>query len=167
MFKGTLLKGDSKHLGKLKHKNEIESVNSSVKNISESDIEAENLSKKIIELALDQKSLDTVGFNVCNVSNIAKYIIIASGTSSRHVKGIADKIESGLTTIGVTPLRTDGYDLGEWIVMDFEDVIVHLFYEPKRQYYELDALLNGAEKLVLSDDLTKQIRQLKTGLHAL
>ena len=154
-------------MNKLKSKNEFADESNPSKQDNELELNSEELAKKVIEFALEQKSLDTVGFDVTKVSNIANFIVIASGTSSRHVKGIADKIESNLVKYNQHPIRTDGYDEGEWIVMDFGDVIVHLFYEPKRQYYELDALMNSAEKLVLNEELTSQIRNLKTGMHSL
>lgn len=151
------------------HSNEnlIPFSNKANSNQKKIEISSEQVANHIIELALDQKALDTVGFDVHKVSSLAKFIIIASGTSSRHVKGIADKIKDGLEPFDIHPSRTDGYDEGEWVVIDYDDIIVHLFFEPKRQYYEFDALMNGAEKLVLSQELKEQVRQFKTGLHQL
>jgi ribosome-associated protein len=131
------------------------------------EFEVSDLTKKIINLAIDQKALDTVGFDVQAVSSIAKYIVITSGTSSRHVKGICDNIKNGLENMNINVSRFDGYDEGEWVVLDYDDIIVHIFYEPKRQYFQFDSLMNSAEKLELDDDLMKKVRQFKTGLHAL
>ncbi len=132
-----------------------------------SEISAEDLSNRIIELALTQKSLDAVGYDVREISSIAKFIIVISGTSTRHVKGIADKLKLGTLQFGLAPTRVDGYESGDWIILDYDDVIAHVFFEPQRQYYQFDSLLDGAPKLELSDELKKQQRQFKTGLHSL
>lgn len=149
----------------------INKLSTAVSNINplafEQDQQSELITNKVIESALSQKSLDTVAYDVSKISNIARCLIIASGTSFRHVKGICDKIKLELERDNISPTRIDGYEDGEWIVMDFDDIIVHLFFEPKRQYYEFDSLFIGAEKIDLPDDLKSQARQLKTGLHAI
>lgn len=150
---------------KLRHIKELDAIHEPSQ--FNSDQDSEDLAKKIVELCLFQKSLDTVAYDVSSVSNIAKIVIIASGTSNRHVKGISDKIMSGLKDIHTEPSRIDGYDDGEWIVLDYDDVIVHLFFEPKRQYYEFDSLFIGAEKIELPEVLRTKARQFKTGLHAI
>lgn len=130
-------------------------------------LESDKLAELLVEFAINQKALDAIVFDVREISSIAQYIIVASGTSTRHVKGIIDKIKEGALTSGIAPERIDGYQEGEWVVMDYADVIVHLFYEPKRQEYRFDELLKNAERLDLDPELFSEIRTLKTGMHQL
>ncbi|MCL4160010.1 UNVERIFIED_CONTAM: hypothetical protein GTU68_008298 [Idotea baltica] len=95
--------------------------------------------------------------------SFADHFLIVSGTSERHVKGIADGISKRLGAEGI-PLRSKtGYDRGEWIVMDYGDLIVHVFYEPSRQYYELDELWSSAPLVELNESLKEEMRFLRTG----
>lgn len=141
--------------------------------ISNTDTRSTELSSPVkvaehaLSAALEQKALDGVIYDVRGKSSIAEFIMIASGTSSRHVKGVADRIKDNLLELGINIQRTDGYEDGEWIVLDYGDVIVHIFYEPKRQEYRFDDLLKKADKLPLPEELFKQVRSLKTGLHNL
>lgn len=126
-----------------------------------------NLAQAVLEYMLEIKALDSVIYDVEETSTISKYVVIASGTSLRHVKGIVDNTKEQLVKKGIHPESIDGYQEGEWIVMDYSDVIVHVFYEPKRQYFKLDELFENSKKLKLNDSLNSQVRSLKTGMHSL
>ncbi len=101
-------------------------------------------SKTKAELALkwmeDKKALDIEKIDISGTTVIADYFVICSGTSSTHVKGIADEIEFKFKEQGEAPLRIEGYDTAKWILMDYGDVIVHVFYEEDREYYNLERL---------------------------
>lgn len=141
-------------------------VNKNIQPITKN-ISLDQLVEAALEKALDQKALDPVVFNLSESYNIAERILILSGTSVRHVKGIADKILSGLFNGLVHPDKIEGYSTGEWIIMDYSDLIIHIFFEPQRQYYELDQLLAKYPKINFREELDTKLRRFKTGLHPL
>ncbi len=97
--------------------------------------------------ALYHKALDLVVLEVSRFSSFADYFIICSGTSSRQVQGIADNVEKGLRARGIKPLGSEGRQEGHWILMDYADVIIHIFYEPVRQVYDLESLWSEAPRV--------------------
>ena len=120
----------------------------------------------IAEVAIGQKALDVSILKLGNLTDIADYFIIASGTSDRHVKGIADKITIDLENrFGETPISVSGYEHGEWVLLDYGDYVVHVFYEPTRQFYNLDDLWKEAERVPLPPEVEKVARALRTGLY--
>jgi ribosome-associated protein len=100
---------------------------------------------------------------VRGISTIADFFVIGSGTSQRHTQGIADKVEAALKEIGERPASVGGYENGEWIIMDYGDLIVHVLYEPARQFYKLDELWRDARKLSFGAELEERVRKLRTG----
>lgn len=117
-----------------------------------------------IRVAIEQKGLDVKGLSLEGVSDIADYFVIISGTSDRHVQGMAEKIEAELKKLGESA-RTSGYERSEWILLDYGDLIVHVFYEPIRQYYLFDELWKNAKPLTLPEELEVQARKLRTGMY--
>lgn len=120
---------------------------------------------KAAELLLDQKALDTVILDVAPISSIADYLVVCSGTSERHVQGIADKLIERCKLIGEIPVRVSGLDNSNWSIIDFGNVIVHVFYEPTRQFYDFDNLWSKGVKIALPEELQKVANSLRTGLH--
>lgn len=127
----------------------------------------QSFAENALEYILEIKALDGIVYDVKNTSSIADYIIVASGTSHRHVKGIVDNVKEKLLAHNIPPQRIEGYQEGEWIVMDYASVIIHLFFEPKRQYFKFDELFKNEKKMLLSEELNSQVRSLKTGMHSL
>ncbi|SPF50919.1 conserved hypothetical protein [Syntrophobacter sp. SbD1] len=97
--------------------------------------------------ALGFKALDLVLLDVSRFSSFADYFIICSGKSSRQVQGIADNLEEELRARGLKPIGTEGKREGHWILMDYGDVIIHVFYEPVRYFYDLESLWSEAPKV--------------------
>lgn len=97
------------------------------------------------EEAYRLKAADLVLLDVSGFSSFADYFVICSGKSGRQVQGIADNIERGLKEIGIRPLGVEGLREGQWVLMDYGDVIVHIFYEPVRYFYDLESLWSEAE----------------------
>ena len=93
------------------------------------------------------KALDLVLLDVSRFSSFADYFIICSGKSSRQVQGIAENVESALKDIGIKPLGVEGKREGHWVLMDYADVIIHIFYEPIRSFYDLESLWSEASRL--------------------
>ncbi len=97
--------------------------------------------KTLIEKSLDaDKALDIVTIELKDNSALADYMIIASGTSSRHVNALASKLKDRLHVRGVKNLHTEGQTQSDWIVMDAGDVIVHLFRPEVRSFYNLERM---------------------------
>jgi ribosome-associated protein len=112
--------------------------------------ESEVLAQKIVGYAWDTKAL---GVNVMDVRGLISYsdfIVICSGTSDRHVKAISSGIEKSLRDEGIRPLGTEGRTGGRWVLMDFNDVVIHVFVEEERDVYALDRLWSDAPKLKIN-----------------
>ena len=106
-----------------------------------------HLLRKIIKAATEVKAKDIVALDVQEAFGLADNFLILSGRSDRHVQGIANKMIEDLSAAGIKPLAMEGYEKGHWILIDFDDVIVHLFYEPVREYYDLESLWVNAKKV--------------------
>ena len=93
------------------------------------------------------KALDLVLLDVSGFSSFADFFIICTGKSSRQVQGIADNLEDSLRTGGLRPIGTEGKGEGHWVLMDYGDVIIHIFYEPVRYFYDLESLWSEASRV--------------------
>jgi ribosome-associated protein len=86
------------------------------------------------------------------ISSFTDFFVICSGTSEPHLKAIASEIQEKLKKDhGVVPHAVDGYPMSQWIVMDYSDVIVHIFHTKKREYYSLEDLWSDAPRLALPE----------------
>jgi ribosome-associated protein len=101
----------------------------------------------IARLAVDFKALDLVVLDVSGLSSFADFFVICSGKSSRQVQGISDNLRESLAKEKVKPLGIEGHREGQWVLMDYADVIVHIFYEPVRLLYDLESLWSEAKKV--------------------
>ncbi len=84
-------------------------------------------------------------------SRICDYFIIASGTSTRQVRAISDNIEDNARQRGITPLNIEGYSEGSWILLDYSDIVVHVFISETRKFYDLERLWADASKRYFSE----------------
>ena len=98
------------------------------------------LLQKIIKILDDKKGLDIKYLEIKDVTTITDYFVIASGTSSTHIKSLADNVEYELKQNGIYPNKVEGYETGTWILMDYGDVVVHIFTEQERQNYNIEKL---------------------------
>jgi ribosome-associated protein len=112
--------------------------------------------------ALDKKAHDLVVMDVHDLTSIADYFIICSGRSDRQVQSIAQGIEEELGRAGWTALSVEGASRGHWVLMDFTDVIVHIFYEPVRGFYDLDGLWGDAPRVQLPEPYSTLVGQFQT-----
>lgn len=97
--------------------------------------------KDIIEKTLDKNKADNiVTINLKKKSYIADYMIIASGTSSRHLQALSENILSELKKLGIDNCKIEGYESSDWKLVDAIDVIVHLFHPEKRSFYDLEKM---------------------------
>jgi len=98
--------------------------------------------------ALENKKADNIVIlEVKKVSSVTDYLIICSGTSDRQVQAIAGSVEIDLKKQGVSPLGIEGLQEGRWVLMDYNDIIIHIFYEPTRIYYDLEGLWSDVPRL--------------------
>jgi ribosome-associated protein len=105
------------------------------------------------------KALDLVLLDVAKYSSFADYFLICSGKSSRQVQGIAENVEAHLRSRGLKPLGLEGVREGHWVLMDYGDVIVHIFYEPVRYLYDLESLWADASRLEWEDDSLENLSE--------
>ena len=101
---------------------------------------SKKMAKIAVDAILDKKGEDVRVIDISGVSVIADYFVIASGTSSTHVKSLADNIEEELKKEKIYPNKIEGYDSGIWILMDYGEVIVHIFTQQERENYSLEDL---------------------------
>ncbi|ABB33414.1 protein of unknown function DUF143 [Geobacter metallireducens GS-15] len=101
-------------------------------------------------LALDKKALDVKILKIGRLSSIADYLVLASGRSDRQVQAIADSVKKGLKKYGKA-LDVEGLKEGNWVVIDYGDVLVHVFQEEVRRYYNLDELWSSAPTSEIPD----------------
>lgn len=112
----------------------------------------------LTRLALEKKAGDLAVLDVREMTSIADYFIICSGRSDRQVQSIAQGLE-GNSAAGVKPFAVEGAGRGHWVLMDFSDVIVHVFYEPVRRFYDLDGLWGDAPRVELPEPYAKLVDQ--------
>ncbi|MBI4379345.1 MAG: ribosome silencing factor [Nitrospinae bacterium] len=98
--------------------------------------------------AVDKKALNIVIFDIRRYTSIADAFLICSGTSSRHVQAIADAVEEGMREKGIRSHHREGYETGKWILLDYVDLVVHIFHEETRRFYNLERLWGDAESIV-------------------
>ena len=95
----------------------------------------------IAQRALDDlKALEPVVLDVRKLSSVMDWLVVASGTSSRHVKSLADNVIMKAKEQGVRPLGVEGERVGEWVLVDFGDVVVHVMQPAARSFYDLERL---------------------------
>jgi ribosome-associated protein len=106
------------------------------------------LARRIVELAEDKKAADIVLLDLNGLTTLADYFVIASGGSERQLDAIADGIAAGLRDLGVRPIGREGTPDSHWVLLDFGDVIVHVFTPPERDFYQLEKHWSEAKTIL-------------------
>ncbi len=97
--------------------------------------------KKLAEEALDDlKAINVVTVDVSKLTDVMDYLVIASGSSSRHVKSLANNVSVELKKQGIRPLGIEGENTGDWVLVDLGDVVVHVMLPDTRDLYDLERL---------------------------
>ena len=103
-----------------------------------------DLSKKMAQLAFDaledKKAEDIKVLNIGEITVLADYFIIAGGTNRNQVQAMADNVEEVLGRAGYEPKQIEGYQTGNWILMDYRDIVIHVFDEENRLFYDLERI---------------------------
>ncbi|HEX6021943.1 MAG TPA: ribosome silencing factor [Solirubrobacter sp.] len=108
---------------------------------------AEHKARRAARAALDKKAIDLTVLDVQGVSSVTDYFLVCSGRSAPHVKTIADAIREELKADGVRPLHTEGQPESGWVLLDYGDVLMHVFLEDTRAYYALERLWGDAPSI--------------------
>ncbi len=113
-------------------------------------MEAKELMENIVKVLDSKKAKDIRAIWIGDLTILGEYFVIATGTSSTQVKMLADEVDYQLGEKGVQPHRVEGYHSENWIILDYTDVIVHIFHEDTREFYDLERLWADGEKVDLS-----------------
>ncbi len=115
----------------------------------------------VSRFALERKAYDLVVMEVRDLTSIADYFIVCSGRSDRQVQSIAQGIEENLRGMGVRPYSVEGAARGQWLLMDFSDVIIHIFYEPVREFYDIEGLWSDAPRAQLPEPYATLVKEFR------
>jgi ribosome-associated protein len=116
----------------------------------------------VLTAVMGKKALDIIVLDVSGLTSLADSFIICSGRSNRQVTAIADYIRTDLKKQGVAPLSVEGLQEGHWVLMDYGDIVIHVFYDDVRRFYDLEGLWSDAPRIrtrALDDWNHRQIRQ--------
>ena len=130
-----------------------EKLNTKLSDLKESQRETIRLKDVIVEAILDKKGHDVVSLDLRNISEaITDFFIICHGDSSTQVGAIADNVMKQVKQeLGENPWHREGLQQQEWILLDYIDVVVHIFYREKREFYQLEELWDDAVKATHQD----------------
>ena len=104
-----------------------------------------------------RKALDMKAIDIRKIASFAEYFLICSGTSTRQVQAIADEVTEKLREERDSrPMHVEGYEAGTWVLLDYGDLIVHVFTDESRGFYQLERLWRDAESVPLPEELTQQ-----------
>ena len=115
--------------------------------------------EKLIRIvtSLDMKKAEQINvIGVKDLTILADYFVIANGNSSTHTKTLADEVEYQLSQLGIEPQRRESDSGNTWIILDYADIIVHIFYKEPRNFYQLERLWADGEQLDVNDYLIQE-----------
>ena len=107
----------------------------------------EELLKKTVQILDSKKGMDIEVIDIRGLSTLGDYFVLVSGASSTQVKSLAEEVEDTLAKEGVEPKRIEGAQTALWILMDYRDVIVHVFYKDTREFYGMGRLWADAPRM--------------------
>jgi len=114
---------------------------------------SEERAQKCAAYVLDKKAFNVRILDVRKISSLTDFIVLASGSSDRQVKAAAEAVHLGLKNDHDTmPIGIEGLNEGRWALIDYGDVMVHVFHEPVRLFYDLDGLWCDAEEVTVQED---------------
>lgn len=118
---------------------------------TEQPVRVEDLAHEIAALTWDLKGLNTEVIDVRGIVSYTDLIVITTGTSERQIQAIARHVESEMRMLGYRPLHSEGSDGTRWVLLDFDDVIVHIFHEEAREEYALERMWPDAPRVTFDD----------------
>ena len=120
----------------------------------------------VAEAALEKKAYDLTVLEVEHLNSIADYFVIATGRSDVQVQSIARGIEQRMLRAGEHALAVEGLPHAHWVVLDYDDVVIHVFYEPARDFYRLESVWSDGHEVPLPEPFRSQARDLRIRAHA-
>ena len=111
--------------------------------------ETENIVKISVEALRDKKAEDIKVIDISKISIMTDYFIIATGNNINQLKAMCDNVDEKLTAVGVHPRQTEGYDSGGWILIDYRDVVIHLFDKESRSFYDLERIWSDGKDVAI------------------
>jgi ribosome-associated protein len=108
-----------------------------------------------VNAALGRKAFDFVVLDLRKLTSIADYFVICSGRSNRQVSAIAEFIHLTLKEQGFKPLFIEGIEQGHWVILDYGYVMIHVFYEPTREFYDLEGLWSDADRVKIKSTVNQ------------
>ncbi len=112
-------------------------------------MEASDVARLAVGAGLDKKALEPAVLDLRGLSSIAEYFVIMTGTSDKHVQAVSDNIKTVFKKLGFTLLGEEGHREGKWVLLDYGEVVVHVFLQPVREYYDIERLWIDAPLLDL------------------
>jgi ribosome-associated protein len=106
---------------------------------------------------LDKKALDVQVLHVAPLTSVADYLVIASAESDRQTRAIADYIDGTLSRMGQRPLSIEGTTTGQWVLLDFGDVVAHIFRQDARAHYGLERLWSDAKEIPIPEQVATPV----------
>jgi ribosome-associated protein len=103
--------------------------------------------KVAVKAVDDKKASDLVVLDISGIASFADYFLLCSGDSSRQIQAIADEVEERLRAEGLRPTHVEGYRNAEWVLMDYVDLVVHIFSRKARAYYDLERLWRDGKRI--------------------
>lgn len=122
--------------------------------------DADNSIDLYVKAVLEKKAADIVTLDMRGLTSVADFFIICSGRSNRQVAAIADYVERFMKKNGVKPLSVEGKTEGLWVLLDYGDVIIHVFYETVRKFYDLEGLWSDAKRIV-TDNMAEKANNIE------
>lgn len=110
-------------------------------------LESRDLALKAADAALKKKAVDLIILELTGLTIIADYFVICSGENITQIKAIAEYIEQEFSSKGIKPLGIEGLDYSHWVLLDYGDVIIHIFEKETRAYYSLEKLWMDAKSI--------------------
>jgi ribosome-associated protein len=102
--------------------------------------------------ATEKKAKDVDVLELAGLTDISDYFLVATGTSERHVRTVAEHIEKELKQKGVRPFSVEGYSEGRWVIIDYQNVVAHILLEPLRDLYDLESLWLEAKRYRIENE---------------
>jgi ribosome-associated protein len=125
-----------------------------------------DLALKAAEAALQKKAQGLVILELIGLTVIADYFVICSGESTTQVKAIVDFMEHELMLQGIRPIGREGLNYGHWALLDYGDVVIHVFEQETREYYSLEKLWMDAKTIEFHEDQSDMGRKDKRAVHS-
>jgi ribosome-associated protein len=115
---------------------------------------SKEIARLCVRTALDKKAENPVILDVRKLCSFTDFFVIISGRSTRHVQGLAEAIEAELRSKRLSTSRAEGINEGPWVLLDYNDIVIHIFYTETRKFYDIEGLWHDAPRISLEDQST-------------